>query len=130
MLRAPILIGAPVAFLPVPIPQTAFVALALPDPTTPADVLAPAPIAATAASTAIVPTAARATPAVTFLDLIHFLLLGSPRGYRHGPCVEARSLAGGPPPTRSAHAKRLVCRESTWLSHYLEHSSHTRDNPP
>jgi hypothetical protein len=75
MFSAPILIGAPVAFLPVPIPQTAFVALALPDPTGAADVLAPALIAATAASRAIAPTAATATPAVTFLDLIHFLLL-------------------------------------------------------
>src|SRR5262249_56966389 len=83
MLRAPSLIGAPVAFLPVPMPQTAFAALALPDPTTPADVFAPAPIAATAASTVIVPTAARATPAVTFLDLIHFLLPGSRLEYRH-----------------------------------------------
>ena len=71
MLSPPILIGAPVAFLPVPMPQTLFVADALPDPTGPA---APDALAATAtASKTMARLAARALP-IRFLDLIPFLL--------------------------------------------------------
>src|SRR5206468_7558690 len=66
MSMPPILIGDPVAFLPVPLPQTLFVAEGVPDPTGPA---APDPLAAHAATNR--PTrqlTARALP--SFFDLI------------------------------------------------------------
>ena len=47
MSMPPSLIGVPVAFLPVPLPQTDFVADAVPEPTGPA---APAPVVANAVS--------------------------------------------------------------------------------
>src|SRR5262245_25996100 len=68
MLIVPILIGAPVAFLPLPSPHTAFFADAVPDPT-----LAgawPAPVAQVASSNATTLPAASAAAAVSFLDLI------------------------------------------------------------
>src|SRR5215471_13116430 len=70
MLMLPNLIGAPVAFLPVPMPHTLFVAEGVPEPTPPA---APALVAMTATtSRASRETAASAPP--SFLDLIEFLL--------------------------------------------------------
>src|SRR2546421_9759843 len=66
----PSLIGFPVAFLPVPLPQTAFVADAVPEPTGPA-----APLAQAASSSARTLAAMHATPMFVFVDLIR----GSPQ---------------------------------------------------
>jgi hypothetical protein len=69
--------GAPVAFLPVPAPQTDLVADAVPEPTTcavPAPMDAVEPIAAVVAISARRLTAAAATPILIFVDLIRFLL--------------------------------------------------------
>ena len=63
-----ILIGAPVAFLPVPIPQTDFFADAVPEPTGPA---APAHAVSIRATRAL---AAHAKPILIFVDLIRSLL--------------------------------------------------------
>src|SRR3990170_3979962 len=67
---APILIAAPVAFLPVPRPQTLFFAVSLPDPTTAwaGDWLAP--VAKAASSNAMTLLAPSAIAAVSFFDLI------------------------------------------------------------
>ena len=66
----PILIGAPVAFLPEPRPQTDFVADALPEPTGAAlDV--PAPAAHPASISARTTVTAEATPIVIFVDLMN-----------------------------------------------------------
>ena len=64
MSMPPILIGRPVAFLPVPRPQTDFVADALPDPT--GAVCAPA--AQPASISAITQALAAATPIIVFID--------------------------------------------------------------
>jgi len=70
MSMPPILIGAPVAFFPVPLPQTLFVAEGVPEPTGPA---APALVDHMATiSKASTETVASAPP--SFLDLIAFLL--------------------------------------------------------
>src|SRR5512134_1035448 len=72
MLRLPILIGAPVAFLPVPRPQTDFVADALPEPTTGVAALdVPAPAAQPASISARTTVVAEATPIVIFVDLMN-----------------------------------------------------------
>ncbi len=63
----PILIGRPVAFLPVPSPQTDFVADALPDPTGAVAVLAP--VAQPVTISARTQIAAR-TPMIVFVDLM------------------------------------------------------------
>ena len=65
----PSFIGVPVAFLPVPLPQTDFVADAVPDPTVPA---APAPVAmvASISISARTPMAAPAIPILILVDLI------------------------------------------------------------
>src|SRR5436189_607177 len=66
----PILIGEPVAFLPVPLPHTLFVADAVPDPTGPA-----APVWVAAQPTANRPMTELAIKVLpSFLDLIPFLL--------------------------------------------------------
>src|SRR3990172_6019389 len=65
--RPPILIGAPVAFLPVPRPQTLFVAVCFPDPT---GACPPAPVAMTVTSAAARPPTARETTTLNFLELI------------------------------------------------------------
>src|SRR6478752_6494781 len=66
MSMPPILIGAPEAFLPVPAPQTDFVAVAVPDPTACAETAA---VVQTASNT--VP-AASASPSLIFVDRIRF----------------------------------------------------------
>src|SRR5476649_1331382 len=65
----PILIGLPVAFLPVPRPQTDFVVDAVPEPTGAA---APAPVANTADSVRRLPTT-HTTLSLIFVDLIRSL---------------------------------------------------------
>ena len=67
----PSLIGLPVAFLPVPAPQTDFVAEALPEPTAAVD-CAPAPVANAADSTSR-PATAHMTLSLIFVDLIRSL---------------------------------------------------------
>src|SRR5471032_3375735 len=62
----PSLIGLPVAFLPVPRPQTDLVADAVPEPT------GPAPVAHAVIISARRPQAAHATPILIFVDLIRF----------------------------------------------------------
>jgi hypothetical protein len=66
----PILIGAPVAFLPVPLPQTLFLADAFPDPTGPAVPAAPAPPVSAVSSSAVVAMVAPTTPILIVFDLI------------------------------------------------------------
>jgi hypothetical protein len=65
------LIGLPVAFLPVPAPQTDFVAEAVPEPTG-AVAVAPAPVANAVASTTR-PAATHMTLSLIFVDLIRSL---------------------------------------------------------
>src|SRR5262249_50204326 len=105
MSMPPILIGAPVAFLPVPRPQTDFVADALPAPTGPA---APAPIARAArANTRRLP-AADATPLLIFVDLIRPLLESRARDVDQRPsarCASPRQGSG----SRHAHPPRVGC---------------------
>src|SRR5438034_7722900 len=67
MSMPPILIGEPVAFLPVPRPQTDFVADAVPEPTG-ADAAVLAPVAQLATISARPAAAAHATPILIFLD--------------------------------------------------------------
>src|SRR3990170_56747 len=67
---APILIGLPFAFLPVPRPQTLFVGDAFPDPTGAAADDWTAPVAQAASSKATTLLAASATPAINLFDLI------------------------------------------------------------
>src|SRR5665647_3365910 len=67
----PGLIGVPVAFLPVPMPQTAFFADAVPEPTGGA---VPAAVAHAVSISATRPLAAHATPSLVFIDLIRSLL--------------------------------------------------------
>ena len=67
----PSLIGLPVAFLPVPMPQTDFVADAVPEPTGAA---APAPPAHPTDSASMLPATHR-TPNLIFVDLIRSLPL-------------------------------------------------------
>ena len=62
MAMPPSLIGAPVAFLPVPFPHTLFVAEALPDPTGVAALDPPAPVASAVAASATSALAVTATP--------------------------------------------------------------------
>ena len=81
----PILIGRPVAFLPVPSPHTDFVADALPDPT--GAVAEAAPVANAATSSASTPVLASA--ALSFLDRMRTLLWVSAGG-EVGPCGEPR----------------------------------------
>src|SRR5438309_1390726 len=69
---APSLIGAPVAFLPLPRPQTLFLAEAAPAPTLVAGVL---PVLHAASSSAATAAPATATPTLNLLDLIAMLLL-------------------------------------------------------
>src|SRR4051794_21897843 len=64
----PILIGAPVAFLPVPLPQTDFVAEAWPEPTAAAVRAPEADANATVSASTL--QAAHATPILTLVDLI------------------------------------------------------------
>jgi hypothetical protein len=70
MLIAPSLIGVPVAFFPVPIPQTDFFAEALPVPTPPAAERDAPPVVQAVAVNATTAQAANTSPAVSFLDLI------------------------------------------------------------
>src|SRR5262245_33166658 len=70
MLIVPILIGFPVAFFPVPMPQTAFVADGLPDPTGGAVFVWPPPVARAVVTSATTRQAAREIPPTNFLDLI------------------------------------------------------------
>src|SRR5262249_4003509 len=70
MLSAPILIGAPVAFLPVPMPHTALLALALPDPTGAAADFEFEQVAKAVSASVTTPTAASAIPALSLVDLI------------------------------------------------------------
>src|SRR5262245_14992445 len=65
MSMPPSLIGAPVAFLPVPLPQTAFA----PDAVEPTGAAGFAPASAVSVN-ARAPTAAHATPILTLVDLI------------------------------------------------------------
>ena len=74
MAMPPSLIGVPVAFLPVPLPQTAFVADAVPEPTTAALAEVPAPMDTAVTSTASRLPTAHATPTLIFVDLISSLL--------------------------------------------------------
>src|SRR5665213_789584 len=67
----PSLTGDPVAFLPVPIPQTAFDADALPEPR------GPEPVAHVAIISAATPVARQAAPILIFVDLIRFSPLDS-----------------------------------------------------
>ena len=69
MSMPPSLIGAPVAFLPVPLPQTDLVADAVPEPTSGAVV---APVAQAAGRSARTLPAASARPILIFVDLIRF----------------------------------------------------------
>src|SRR5262245_17716309 len=78
MLSAPILIGAPVAFLPVPKPHTAFDALALPEPTGAAADVEFEPVARAASTSVATPTAASAIPPLSLVDLNSVLLLVAP----------------------------------------------------
>ena len=64
MSMPPSLIGDPVAFLPVPAPQTALVAVAVPEPSGPA---LPAHETTISATSAMMP---NATPTLIFIDLI------------------------------------------------------------
>src|SRR6478672_4174943 len=85
MSMPPSLIGRPVAFLPVPRPQTDFVADALPEPTGAAARDVPAPDAQPASISARTPVTAHATPIVIFVDLMNpsvELRLTEPRGGR------------------------------------------------
>src|SRR3954447_19457496 len=68
----PILIGLPVAFFPVPAPQTLFVADAVPAPT--ACLLEP--VASAVIDMATRPPISNAIPTLCFFALIRFLLLG------------------------------------------------------
>ena len=72
MSMPPILIGLPVAFLPVPRPQTDFVADAVPEPT----VAVPAPVAQPASISARTHTPAATTPIMVFVDLMDPSILG------------------------------------------------------
>src|SRR5262245_53074034 len=82
----PILIGRPVAFLPVPRPQIDFDADALPDPTGAVAVFAP--VAQPAVISARAQTVAPTTPTMIFVDLIDpsvgfsSFVLSEPRGGR------------------------------------------------
>ena len=71
MAMPPILIGTPVAFLPVPLPQTDAFADAVPEPTVAS---APAPMATAVSTSARRPLTAHATPILIFVDLIRSLL--------------------------------------------------------
>src|SRR5947207_9166946 len=73
MSMPPSLIGAPVAFLPVPLPQTALVADAVPEPT------GPAPTAQAVTIRASTPVSTHTRPIFIFVDLIELLCL-SQRG--------------------------------------------------
>jgi hypothetical protein len=70
MSSPPSLIGEPVAFLPVPLPQTLFVADAVPDPTGPAAWTWRALAAHAASTIAVVQTPASPKRILVFLDLI------------------------------------------------------------
>ena len=76
MLIPPSLIGVPVAFLPVPLPQTAVAvaADAAVEPTGAAVSAVPAPMDTAVTSTARRLAAAHATPTLIFVDLISSLL--------------------------------------------------------
>src|SRR3954447_24987686 len=76
----PSLIGLPVAFLPVPLPQTDFVADAVPEPTTGA---LGAPTAQAASPSATTLLAANARPSLIFVDLIRSLLASRFDGLNH-----------------------------------------------
>ncbi len=62
MAMPPSLMGAPVAFLPVPSPHTLFVAEALPEPTGVAWLDPAAPVASAVATSATIALATTATP--------------------------------------------------------------------
>src|SRR6476619_3507518 len=107
MAMPPSLIGLPVAFLPVPSPQTLLVAEAVPDPTAaPGDWLAP--VASAANSSAETLPAAIATTAISFLDLIPSLLVVRPPVV----AVPYREAPGSSPGVAAASGKVCV-RESS-----------------
>src|SRR5436190_8491144 len=91
MSRPSILIGAPVAFLPVPLPQTDFVADAVPEPTAGA---VGAPTAQAARLSAPTLLAAIARPSLIFVDPIRSLLASRFDGLNHWASVAA---AAAPP---------------------------------
>ena len=93
MAMPPSLIGMPVAFLPVPLPQTLFVADAVPEPTGPA---APAPAVSAVSSNAVAAMVAPTTPILIVFDLIRSFSsdFSGVVGLNH----EAVGAATGPPP--------------------------------
>ena len=102
MTIAPMLIGLPFAFFPVPRPQTLFVGDAFPEPTGAAADVVTAPAAKAASNNATTPPAASTIPA-RFLDLM-YVLLWSARLNGSSRAVSSRldRSAHRPRPARSA----------------------------
>src|SRR3954451_22330444 len=102
----PSLIGFPVAFLPVPLPQTAFVAEAVPEPT------GPALFASAATNMATAATAARARPIPREGDLIELRCLSSV--VRDWTARRSTRRKGGAPrPLDQALVKRALLASGT-----------------
>src|SRR5436190_8556045 len=101
MSRPSILIGAPVAFLPVPLPQTDFVADAVPEPTAGA---VGAPTAQAARLSAPTLLAAIARPSLIFVDPIRSLLASRFDGLNHW----ASDAAAAAPPDHGLVKRALL----------------------
>src|SRR6476661_8752511 len=100
----PSLIGAPVAFLPVPLPQTAFVADAVPEPT------GPAPTAQLVSTRASMPVSTHARPIFVLLDLIELLCLS--RGSSWTGPGDGRRGEAAPRPLDQDLVKRTLLASS------------------
>src|SRR5262245_44479899 len=115
----PILIGAPVAFLPVPLPHTLFDAEGVPEPTGPAAPALPVDTAtASRASRASRQPAKIAPP--SFLDLIAFLL-GRSRSGLARVCRGSTSCGGRLQRAPQAPPKRALVQTSPLVEQCVGH---------